>query len=115
MGLLLSLRAVSGLTTPPMIATMASGGEMVAILSIVFGILGLVVWPLTRAIASRIERGGRSYASSLTPDTADRFDRLERAVEAIAVEVERISEGQRFVTKLMADRADPAKPASLPR
>jgi hypothetical protein len=31
--------------------------------------------------------------------------RLEQAVDAIAVEVERITEGQRFVTKLLADRA----------
>ena len=31
--------------------------------------------------------------------------RLERSVDAIAVEVERITEGQRFVTKLLAERA----------
>jgi hypothetical protein len=103
---LFSIRAVSGLDAPPMIATMRQGaGEIVAILSIVFGVLGLVVWPLARAIASRIERGGRNPVPALSPDAAERFDRLERAVEAIAVEVERISEGQRFVTKLMAERA----------
>jgi hypothetical protein len=31
-------------------------------------------------------------------------ERLEQAVEAIALEVERISEGQRFTTKLLAER-----------
>ena len=31
-------------------------------------------------------------------------ERLEQAVEAIAIEVERISEGQRFTTKLLAER-----------
>jgi hypothetical protein len=35
----------------------------------------------------------------------ERMTRLEQAVESIAVEVERISEGQRFTTKLLADRA----------
>jgi hypothetical protein len=47
----------------------------------------------------------------------DRMTRLEQAVEAIAVEVERISEGQRFTTKLLAERgpidarsASPAEP-----
>ena len=35
----------------------------------------------------------------------DRMARLEQAVEAIALEVERISEGQRFTTKLLAERA----------
>ena len=35
----------------------------------------------------------------------DRMARLEQAVEAIALEVERISEGQRFTTRLLAERA----------
>jgi uncharacterized protein (DUF849 family) len=32
-----------------------------------------------------------------------RLARVEQAVESIAIEVERISEGQRFVTKLLSD------------
>lgn len=35
----------------------------------------------------------------------DRLARLEQAVESIAIEVERISEGQRFTTRLLAERA----------
>ena len=35
---------------------------------------------------------------------ADR-DRLEQSVEAIALEVERITEGQRFMAKLLAERS----------
>jgi hypothetical protein len=31
------------------------------------------------------------------------MERLEQGVEAIAIEVERISEGQRFVTKLLSE------------
>jgi hypothetical protein len=34
----------------------------------------------------------------------DRMRRLEQAIDAIAVELERIGEGQRFVTKLLAER-----------
>jgi hypothetical protein len=34
-----------------------------------------------------------------------RLDQLQQAVDTIAVEVERISEGQRFVTKLLSDRS----------
>jgi hypothetical protein len=49
----------------------------------------------------------------------DRMARLEQAVEAIALEVERISEGQRFTTKLLAERGSanrlPVAPASEPR
>jgi hypothetical protein len=36
-------------------------------------------------------------------ESAQRLERLEHGVEAIAIEVERISEGQRFVTKLFSD------------
>lgn len=34
----------------------------------------------------------------------NRLQHLEQAVDAIAIEVERISEGQRFTTKLLAER-----------
>ena len=39
-----------------------------------------------------------------------RIERIENAVDAIAIEVERISEAQRFTTGLLADRL-PARPA----
>jgi hypothetical protein len=42
-----------------------------------------------------------------------RLARVEQAVESIAIEMERVSEGQRFVTKLLIDRAPPA-PGQLP-
>jgi hypothetical protein len=32
------------------------------------------------------------------------MQRLEHAIEAVAIEVERISEGQRYTTKLLAER-----------
>ena len=35
----------------------------------------------------------------------ERLARVEQAVEAIAIEIERVSEGQRFVTKLLNERA----------
>ena len=44
-------------------------------------------------------QGGASSA------TDARLERIEQAVDAIAVEVERISEGQRFTTKLLSERS----------
>lgn len=38
-------------------------------------------------------------------EIAERVNRIETAVDATAIEVERISEGQRFTTRLLADRA----------
>jgi len=36
----------------------------------------------------------------------DRLARIEQAVDAIAIEVERVAESQRFLTKLQTERAD---------
>lgn len=52
--------------------------------------------------------------SGATTVADERFARLERAVDAIALEVERISEGQRFTTKLLSEQARRApKPEGL--
>ena len=78
-------------------------------------IMGAVFYPIARALAKRIE--GRPAAAQIAPATDARLDRIEHAVEAIAVEVERISEGQRFTTKLLAERTagDAAQRASPER
>jgi len=73
--------------------------------------------PIARAFARRIEQAP-SPASAITHDVVARLERMEQAIDAIAVEMERVSEGQRFTTKLLADRsADrlPVRPDSEPR
>ena len=58
--------------------------------------------PLARGMARRLEQGG---PPKLPPEVLARLERMEQALDSIAVEVERISEGQRFTTKLLAERA----------
>jgi hypothetical protein len=41
-----------------------------------------------------------------------RLARVEQAVEAIAIEIERVSEGQRYLTRLLGDRP-PLPPPSV--
>jgi hypothetical protein len=67
--------------------------------------LGLLVMFLARRIRSWRRRGERRPLVDAPREGAPdpRFDRLAHAVDAIAVEVERIGEGQRFVTQLLAD------------
>ena len=72
---------------------------------IALSMVGAVCFPLARAIARRIE-GRATTSSSLSNDTAERIARMEAALESVAIEVERISEGQRFVTKLLAEQHD---------
>ncbi len=58
--------------------------------------------PLVRALAKRWER--ESAAPKIPPEVAARLERMETSIDAMAIEMERISEGQRFVTKLLAER-----------
>ena len=72
-------------------------------------VLGCVVgYPLVRALAKRWER---QAAIRPAPVSYERLQRIEQAIEAMAIEVERISEGQRFVTRLLSERTPEALPA----
>ena len=62
----------------------------------------VVGWPLARAIARRMDR--QALAPKMPADFEARFQRIENIVESTAIEVERISEGQRFTTKLLSER-----------
>ena len=69
-----------------------------------FGVLlTLVVSRVRRRFARR--RGGAAATATVVAEDP-RIDRLTQAVDAIAEEVERIGEGQRFVTQLLATRAE---------
>ena len=79
-------------------------GELVPIvLFIMLGVTAIGV-PIARALARRIDRtSGAPLASN---EVAGRLERMEHAIDAIAVEVERISEAQRFTTRLLSERSN---------
>lgn len=79
---------------------LAIGGFFFTVIVIVIGL------PLVRAFNKRMEREGRVTPGERERD--ERLARMESAIETMAVEIERISEGQRFVTKLLAERERPA-------
>ena len=70
--------------------------------------------PIARAFAKRMEREGS--VQQVPADVTARLERIEHAIDSIAVEVERISEGQRFTTKLLSERtaAPPGPGAAVP-
>jgi hypothetical protein len=68
--------------------------------------------PIARAFAARI--GRMPTAPAVPLEVAARLERMEQAIDSIAVEVERISEGQRFTTKLLAERTAPLASPALP-
>jgi hypothetical protein len=57
-------------------------------------------------------RAFRKPKQSALPDARQfdqRLDQLQQSVDAVAVEVERIAEAQRFSAKLLAERGEPSK------
>ena len=65
-------------------------------------------WPIARAVARYLDRRGRAVRAdnALEAQLAQRFDAMERNIDTVAVEMERLSEGQRFTNKLLTERAE---------
>jgi len=90
--------SVSTTSVPWQFANVNSG--QVTAISIVF--IAVVLGPLALALGRVMWR--RASKPAMPPgwnDASQRLERLEQAVDTIAVEMERVSEGQRFMTKLM--------------
>jgi hypothetical protein len=81
----------------------------------VFAGLMATLGSLTKIILSIIHRKRAlpDSANAALTEIAQRLSRLEQAVDATAVEVERISEAQRFTTKLLVEKGKSGQ--ELPR
>lgn len=64
----------------------------------------VVLLPISIAFARRIWRRSAAAVAALPKELHDRFARVEQSIDAIAVEVERIGEGQRFLTRMHAEQ-----------
>ncbi len=84
---------------------MMQPGETMVVLG-ALAVIGVVAYPLAVAWARKIESEAKRAE---LPGGADRIARMETVLEAMSIEVERISEGQRFVTKLIAERPEGAQ------
>ncbi|MBA3672988.1 MAG: hypothetical protein H0W68_13335 [Gemmatimonadaceae bacterium] len=77
-------------------------GNIVPIVMFAMIPITIIGLPIARAFARRLDSQGSR--ASIPADTQARLERMEQAIDSIAVEVERISEGQRFTTKLLTER-----------
>jgi hypothetical protein len=84
---------------PPQAVDLAMGFFLMCVV-IVIG------WPIARALGRRIDRPRTT--TPLDSGMGEQLQRIEQAVEAMAIEVERISEAQRFMTKLQTGSAQPS-------
>jgi hypothetical protein len=85
---------------------------LVPISLFVMGGLAIILSPIARAWARRMDAEAKH--GGVLPEMRARLERIEQAVDAIALEVERISEGQRFTTRLLSERATERLSAAEP-
>ena len=62
-----------------------------------------VLAPMALSISRLLWKRGSLKQVAQAQDTTPRLERMEQAIEAIAIEMERVSEGQRFVTRIMSE------------
>ena len=62
------------------------------------------LFPLSIAFSRRIwKRTGVTVSTEMPAELSDRLSRMEQAIDAVAVELERVGEGQRYVTKVFSE------------
>jgi len=109
--------ALPGATVQPQEPRNGPPDEILAV-PIVFTIF--VLAPIAIAYAVRIWKRGSVAVAPIPTDLTDRLEAMGQAVESIAIEVERIGEGQRFLTRVMSDKgkslgAGAAEPIPVPQ
>jgi hypothetical protein len=93
--------AVPGAVVEPVRIIQQGPPEEAYIVGIVFIVIFL--FPLSVAMARRIWKKSVTAVVAFPRELADRLTRMEQALEATSIEVERIGEGQRFLTRLFTE------------
>ena len=95
----------------------AAGGELLHA-AVHAGLLLPNVYFVRRLAATRygdsVWNGGRSGISAQSGEFSDRLTRLEQSLDAAAIEIERVGEGQRFMTRIFAENRPSQTPADAP-
>ncbi|MDQ6871042.1 MAG: hypothetical protein M3037_03400 [Gemmatimonadota bacterium] len=77
---------------------------------LIIAIVAVVAGTMSGVLKMWLNRPGRpSVAQTDLKEIRDGLGQIQQAVDAIAIEVERLSEGQRFTTKLLAENAREAR------
>jgi hypothetical protein len=74
---------------------------------IIAGVIGVTISisMIAMAVSKMVSsRRRKEMPESSVARLEERLERMEMAIDAMATEVERVAEGQRFTTKLLADR-----------
>ncbi|MEO7997315.1 MAG: hypothetical protein ABI852_07715 [Gemmatimonadaceae bacterium] len=83
-----------------------SGNLVPIVLFVTMGSVAIFT-PIARAFARRMDRASER---SIPEDVQARLERMEQSIDTIAEQIERVAEGQRFTTKLLAERGPQRTP-----
>ena len=102
---------------PPRFSPRDRAAQNMVPIAVVFTLF--VLSPIALTFSRMLWRRGGSPRATATPENNERMVRMEQAIDSIAIEIERVSEGQRFVTRLLAEGNVPsqlgvAQPAKEP-
>ncbi|MGH7648462.1 MAG: hypothetical protein ACREND_10120, partial [Gemmatimonadaceae bacterium] len=103
--------AIPGTSVPPFVFDPGMGArvEHIAIEFFVMIVAIFFVVPIARAFARRIDK--KPMPSPLDKPLSEQLQRIENSVDSMAIEIERISEAQRYMARLQSDRsASPSLP-----
>ena len=89
-------------SAPPIESFAGLGPGQITGISIVFTVL--VLFPIAIAFARLLwKKATAASRPNIPTEAVVRLQRLEEAVDTVAVEMERVSEGQRFMSRLLAE------------
>jgi hypothetical protein len=81
-------------------------GVVIALIGVLSGV-GILAGAFAGAYFFGKSRGQHeALTTSRDPELSARLNRVEQIVEATAIEIERISEGQRFTTRLLSEKKE---------
>ncbi len=108
--------ARNGVTVPPPdfgrgLASQKQKMEFMGFIVVVLAAAAILL-PIARAFGRRME-GGQARGPKLEDGSREQLQRIEQSIDAMAIEIERISEGQRFTTKLLSGREETRIPVGL--
>ena len=87
------------------------GNQIMTVVCVSVITFGVTICMIAAAFAARARAKVKGSPDLSKLDS--RLDRIEQSLDSVAVEVERVSEAQRFTARILAERRDGA-PAQLP-
>jgi hypothetical protein len=88
-----------------------NGAFMVPIAFFVSAAFIIVGWPLARAFARRMDT---KHAAQAAVAPSAELRQLQNSIDTMALEIERMSEHQRFLTRVLSERTGESLPAARP-